>query len=135
MILKKYGKNLHSVEINFDARAMTEIGFRRNHETSISVEEFEDRYVRDELHELTAESEGSVQDEAEVAVLDTLADRLQSLDGGLPVGQVLVIESEQGTDYPKTRDDKKNVVVDGKNRFHFVWRIDPPLRVGQYRIR
>ena len=135
MILKKYGTSLHSVDINFDARAMTEIGFRRNHETSIPFDEFEDRYVRDELLELTAEVGGAVQDEAEVGVLAELKAQVEALDAGLEAGQVLLIESEQGNDYPKTRDDKKNVVEDGENRLHFVWRIDPPLRIGRYRIR
>jgi len=135
MILKKYGSSLHSVDINFDARAMTEIGFRRNHETSIPVDEFEDRYVRDELLELTAEVQGAVQDEAEVGVLAELRTQVEALNAALEAGQVLLIESEQGNDYPKTRDDKKNVIADGENRLHFVWRIDPPLRIGRYRLR
>ncbi len=135
MILKKYGNSLHSVDINFDARAMTEIGFRRNHETSITVEEFEDRYTRDEVVELTAEVDGAVQDETEVAVLAALQEQVEALDAKLEAGEVLVVESEQGNDYPKTRDDKRSVAEGGDTRLHFVWRIDPPLRLGRYRIR
>ncbi|MEZ4417118.1 MAG: hypothetical protein R3E10_15300 [Gemmatimonadota bacterium] len=135
MILRRYGANLHSVDINFDARAMTEIGFRRNNATSIAADEFEDRYVRDELIELDAHAEGDVQDEAEQSVLSELRQKLEALDAELPAGHVLVVESEQGNDYPKTRDEKKNVLVDGENRLHFMWRVDPPLRVGRYRIR
>lgn len=135
MILRRYGVNLQSVDVNFDARAMTEIGFRRNHETSISAEEFEDRYVLDERFELEARAEGDVQDEVERAVLADLERQLQALNAALPAGHLLVIESEQGQDYPKTRDDKQNVLVDGENRLRFAWRVDPPLRVGRYRLR
>jgi hypothetical protein len=53
----------------------------------------------------------------------------------LDEGEVLVVENQEGEDYPKTRDTKKNVVVDGENRLYFYWRIDPPLRLGVYRTR
>ena len=50
-------------------------------------------------------------------------------------GEVLVVESLEGEDYPKSRDRKQNVVVDGENRLYFYWSVDPPLRMGQYRKR
>ena len=46
---------------------------------------------------------------------------------------MLVVESREGADYPKTRDKKKNVVVDGENRLYFYWRIEPALRLGVYK--
>ena len=51
----------------------------------------------------------------------------------LEEGEVLVVESREGEDHPKTRDRKKNVVVDGGNRLYFYWRVEPPLRLGRYR--
>jgi len=48
-------------------------------------------------------------------------------------GEVLLVESEQGSDYPKTRDEKKNVVVEGVNKLYFEWRVEPALRLGVFR--
>jgi hypothetical protein len=133
MILKKYGNTVQSVEINFDARAMTEVGFRRDRAFSISVDDFESQYEQVDSIELESTAEGDVQDEAEKAVLAGLEAQLRDLDERLGEGEVLLILSEQGVDYPKTVDEKKNVIVGGQNRLHFYWRIDPPLRLGRYR--
>ena len=62
-----------------------------------------------------------------------LESRLRDRLGALGEGEVLLVESEQGNDYPKTRDEKKTVAVEGENRLHFTWRVEPPLRVGVYR--
>lgn len=133
MILRRYGTTVQSVDPNFDARAMTEIGFRRNGQLSISAEEFEARYEKVDERALTAESEGDVKDEAERALLDDLLAQLRALEEEVGEDHVLVVESEQGVDYPKTRDKTKTLVVGYENRLHFTWRVDPPLRMGVYR--
>ena len=40
MILRRYGTTIQSVEVNFDSKAFTEIGFRRVHAFSASAEDF-----------------------------------------------------------------------------------------------
>lgn len=132
MILRRYGTKLHSVEVDFDARAMNEVGFRRDHRRSLDDADLDAGYEKVEEHELTADSEGPVQDEAETRLLADLEARLRELEDELGPDQVLVVENTTD-DYPKTRDRKEEVVVEGKNRLHFHWRIDPPLRVGVYR--
>jgi hypothetical protein len=132
MILKRYGTSMHSVELNFDSKAMTEIGFRRDKELSISVESFEQGYTRAGAHELTAQTEGYIQDEVERKVLKDLETRIRELEKGLSGGAVLVVESEQGIDYPKTRTEHKTVVEGGENRLYFTVRVAPPLRIAQY---
>ena len=133
MLLRRYGSTVQSVETNFDARALNEIGFRRDQRWSLPWEEFAEGYARVSGDEITAESQGWVQDEAEQELLQVLEGRLREMLGALAEGEVLLVESEQGNDYPKTRDDKKTVTVEGENRLHFTWRVDPPLRVGIYR--
>lgn len=133
MIVKRYGTTVSSVDPAFDSRALNEIGFRRSGTFSMPVEEFFEGYARVEVRELTAEAEGPVHDEAEQAVLRALENQLLELDRSLGPDHALLVESEPGVDYPKTRDRKKTVVVGGENRFHFQWWIDPPLRVAVYR--
>lgn len=133
MILKLYGTSYQSVEPNFNARALTEIAFRRDRKLSLSSEEFDSGYEFLEEHELSAETEGAVHDEAEGKLLAKLESALQGLVAGLGDGEVLVVESREGEDHPKTRDKKKNVIVDGENRLYFHWWVDPPLRMGIYR--
>jgi len=133
MILKHYGTSYQSVESNFNSRALNEIGFRRDRVFSIPAEEFDASYEKVGEEILTAESDGDVHDEAEAALLDSLKEKLDGLLGGLEEGSVLVVESREGEDYPKTKDKKKNIVVEGENRLYFHWWIDPPLRLGIYR--
>ncbi len=133
MILRRYGNTVQSVEVDFDARAMNEIGFRRDHELSIPTGEFESGYQRVDGAELTARAEGAVQDEAEQAVLDQLLAALRAFEAASEEGDLVVVESQQGVDYPKTREERTNVVEGGRNLFRFVWSIDPPLKVGRYR--
>lgn len=133
MLLRRYGTALHSVVPDFDPRAMTEVRFRRDREVSIPADDFDSRYEKLREEELTAESEGPVQTEAEQAVLDDLEGRLKGVLEGLGEGEVAVVESEQGTDFPKLRERKEGVIVKGENRLHFHWWVDPPLRVGVYR--
>ena len=84
-------------------------------------------------HELQAEAEGDVQDHTEQQLLDRLRVQIEALLSGLGDGEVLVVENEQGHDYPKTRQQSANVIVEGENRLHFTYTIAPPLRVAMYR--
>ena len=133
MILKQYGTTFQSVEPNFNSRALTEISFRRDRAFSVPVEEFSTAYDKVTEHSLTAETEGEVHDEAEEALLVALEGSLQELLSGLGEGEVLVVESREGEDHAKTKNTKKNVVVDGENRLYFYCQVDPPLRMGVYR--
>ncbi len=130
MILRRYGKDVHSVETNFDSKALTEIAFTRDHQVSTPGDEFFQAHEKLSEHGLTAQAEGDVQDEVESVMLDDLLAQLSVLHESLEEGQVLC---EQGNDYPKTKTRQKNVVVEGENRLYFYSSIDPPLRVGVYR--
>ncbi len=132
MILRRYGESLHSVEPNFDPRAMNEVGFRRDRAFSISVEELSKSYEVGDAHDLIAEAEGPVQTEAEAAVLVDLEAQLNALVEGVGEGGVVVVESEPGQDYPKLKETRSNVIVDGENKFHFRRYVDPPLKVRVY---
>jgi len=133
MILKLYGSSFHSVQPNFNSRALTEIGFRRDREFSLGVEEFAGTYEKIDEKSLSPETEGDVHDHAEAALLRALEEGVEGVLAALGAGEVLVVESREGEDYPKTKDVKKNVVVDGESRLYFHWRVDPPLRLGVYR--
>jgi hypothetical protein len=135
MILKRYGKSYESVDPNFESKALNEIGFRRDRELVLTVEEFEARYEPETRHELRASAEGPVQDHTEQLLLDRLEAQLFELEAGLESDCVLVVENSAGTDHPKTRQSMRNVVVDGENRLHFSYTVEPGLRVGIYRKR
>ena len=134
MILKRYGSRLHSVQPNFDSRALTEIGFRRDRRLSLGVEDFAEEYDAVETLELSASADGPVHDRAEQELLRNLEQKLSRVEADAGTG-VVVIESAQGVDYPKTRDRKRNVIRDGRNRLYFHWTVDPPLRVSIFRRR
>jgi hypothetical protein len=135
VILKRYGAQLQSVDLNFDPIALNEIGFRKSSDYSLEADEFEARYQLVDTHELTASAEGGVQNEAEAAVLAALEKQVESLRSGLRSGQILVVESEAGRDYPKVREKVTTHVVDGENKLHFLRTVDPPLRIGIYAPR
>ena len=135
MIIRRYGNTIQSVETNFDSKAFTEIGFRRDHGYSDSADDFLARHERISEHALEAESEGAVQDEVESVMLQQLLDELLKLDAELTDDEFLVLESEQGQDYPKTRTKQKNVIVDGDNRLYFYSSVSPPLKVAVFRAR
>jgi len=126
---------MQSVETNFDSKAFTEIGFRRDHAYTSPADAFADDHERISEHLLEAESEGDVQDEVESAMLQLLLDQLVSVDGELAENEFVVIESEPGQDYPKTRTRQKNVVVEGENRLYFYSSVSPPLKVAVFRAR
>lgn len=135
MIFRKYGASLHSVDPNFDANAMNEIGFMKNGAQEVRWEEFEAAYERVTGHELSAQAEGDVQNVAEAAVLKDLHAQLSSIESEVPEGTVLLIESELGKDYPKMREKVSNVVVGNENRLYFNRTVEPPLRVGVFAPR
>ena len=135
MIVRRYGTTIQSVETNFDSKAFTEIGFRRDHAYSAPADDFLARHERISGHLLEAESEGDVQDEVESAMLQRLRDQLLKIDGDLAENELVLVESEQGQDYPKTRTQQKNVVVDGENRLYFYSSVSPPLKVAVFRAR
>jgi hypothetical protein len=133
MILKRYGTSYQSVDPNFDSRALNEVGFRRDQELTIPVAEFESGWEHVASHELAAEAEGHVQDHTEQLLLDRLEARLLELEGGLEGDHLLVLENGDGTDYPKTRQEIRNVVVEGETKLHFHYSVAPRLRMGVYR--
>ena len=130
MIFVRYGTAYQSVDMDFDAKALNEIAFRRNREHSVPVDEFEAKYRTADTVELAETAEGPVQAETEQVMLDRLQGRIQELLDGLPEGGVLVVENEKGHDYPKPRQVTKNVVEEGENRLHFQYSMKPPLRLS-----
>ena len=135
MILRRYGTAVQSVETNFDSKAFTEIGFRRDRAFSSPADDFLTGHKRVSEHLLEAESEGDVQDEVESVMLQLLLEQLEKIDGDLAENEFVLVESEQGHDYPKTRTRQKNVVVKGENRLYFYSSVSPPLKVAVFRVR
>lgn len=130
MIFRRYGTSYQSVDLNFDSKALNEVGFRRNHGESIAAEGFDEAHPAAATHELVAQAEGDVQDHTEQLLLDRLQEQVEAILGGLSEGQFLVVENDQGHDWPKTRQDTKNVIVEGENRLHFTYTVHPPLRIS-----
>lgn len=135
MILRRYGTSMQSVELNFDSNALTEIGFRRDRQHSVPVETFDAEWERVEEYALEGTAEGWVQGEVEQDLLDRLASRIDEILQSMADGEVLLVESEQGGDYPKTRGSSKVVVDGSENRLFFKSWVEPPLRLGRYRKR
>ncbi|MDX1493911.1 MAG: hypothetical protein R3253_07635 [Longimicrobiales bacterium] len=135
MIFRRYGTTYQSVDMDFAAEALNEVGFRRNRQESVPVEDFESRYEHMETVELIAEAEGTVQNDTEQDLLDTLAGKVREQMDRLPEGGILVVENENGRDYPRTHQETKNVVERGENKLRFEYSIDPALRVALYRPR
>jgi hypothetical protein len=132
----RYGANYQSVSFEFEAKALNEVGFRRDRESSFAVDELGDRYELIETAELTAEAEGDVQSETEQLLLDRLQDKARAIVDSLPEGGMVIVENERGgQDQPKPRQTISNVVVAGENRLHFTYHIAPPLRLGTYRAK
>ena len=131
MIFRRYGNSVQSVAVDFDSKALTEIRFRRDNEVAHDADEFA-KWQRVRGHELDGKAEGWVQDEVEQMLLEDLEAQLRTVEGGLAPDELLLIESEPGTDYPKTVTQQKTVNVDGENKFRFTSTLRPPLRVGIY---
>lgn len=135
MILKRYGSKLHSVRPNFDAHAMTEVGFMKDNEEVFEAATFEAEWERVEEREVRSSAEGHVQSLVEHAVLHSLEEQVLDLEKDQAPHGVLVIENEQGKDMPKTRGTQRVLVEEGENRTHFSFVVEPPLRLGIYRRR
>jgi len=131
MIVRRYGTWYHSVTPSFNPAAMTEIGFRRDHRHSIAADDFAGEYHLVEAGEVDAEADAPVQRDAERTLLANLERALDEWVDRLQSGQVLVVLNERD-DWPKTRERREGVIVDGENRFYFHWWVDPVLKVGVY---
>ena len=127
MIFRRYGNAYQSVEPNFDSLALNEIGFRRDRLEAIPIDDF-GVFEKVATHELSAEAEGSVQDETEQRLLDLLEEKLLALDKSLEPGQILIVENDQGHDWPKTKQRTSNVIVEGENRLYFQYTLAPAIR-------
>jgi hypothetical protein len=135
MLCREYGSSYQSVDIGFDARALNDIGFRRNRELSVPEAEFPDLYAKVDSVEVQTEADGPVQYETKQVLSDRLRAKVEELLARLPEGGVLVVENELGHDYPKTRQLTKNGIEDGENRLHFEYTMEPPLRLTLFRPR
>lgn len=133
MIFRRYGTTYQSVDPNFESTALNEIGFRRDRERSFTDEEFQAQHEHLVTHDLTAAAEGSVQDHTEQLMLDRLESRLLELESQLDPDCILVVENGDGHDWPKTRQETRNVVEHGETRLHFSYTVAPALRIGVYR--
>ena len=128
-----YGSTYQSVTFEFEGKALTEVGFRRNHERSITPEELEAEYEHIETVHLTSEAEGDVQQETEQLLLDRLLEKGRAAAERLPEDGVAIVENDRGgKDQPRPHQKIRTVVVNGENRLHFEYSIDPPLRIALY---
>jgi len=130
MIFRRYGTAYQSVDLNFDSLALNEVAFRRNREESLPADDVDTLFVTLATHELTAEAEGDVQDHTEDVLLRKLEVQMEELRAALGDGEILVVENDQGHDWPKTKQKTSNVIVEGENRLHFQYTMAPPLRVS-----
>ena len=135
MLFRRYGKRVESVVTNFNPHALNEIGFRRDHARTLPAAEFAARYSKVAEFAVEDETEGPVQSEAEAEILARLESLVRARTDGLAPGQVLLVENEQGVDYPKLRNRQERLIVRGENRLYFRWRVEPPLRLGLYEFR
>ena len=131
MIIRRYGAAWHSVVPNFNPAAMTEIGFRRDHSLSIRAAALAEDYRLAAEAEVAAEADAPVQRDAELAVLANMERALGARVAALGPGELLAVLNERGA-WPKTRERREGVIVEGENRFRFHWWVEPPLRVAVY---
>ena len=132
MILRRYGSSMQSVEMDFDAKALNEIGFRRDHQFSLPAEEFEAGYREVEVREFAPRDEGWVQNETEQSLLDHLEKQVREMESELGEDEVLLVLNEQGVDYPKAKHSSKTASRDGETRLFFTSWVEPALRLGRY---
>jgi hypothetical protein len=135
MILRRFGTKIASVVPRLDARALNEIGFTRTDTFEASLDEFGADWERLSGTELAPEVDGDVQDAAEKELFEHLSAGIETHQSALRPDEILLVENEVGKDHPKTRDKKVPVIVNGENRYHFHWKVDPPLKLGLYRRR
>ena len=132
MILRVYGETVQSVAMHFDSKAFNEVGFRRDRQNSIPVDEFEREWEKVSEHEISAKDEGLVQDHTQQRMLDSMESAVNELLAGLGEQEALRVENDE-TDWPKARDTQRKIVEDGQNRLQFEAWVDPPLRLAVWR--
>jgi hypothetical protein len=125
MIIRRYGNRFHSVELDFDPAAMTEVGFRRDGQKEWDTEDFLATYELVREEDVIAKATDTVQDTAERTMLNALKEKVFAIHDALDDGQFLSIESKVGVDYPRTRYDRPTT---GDKAFTYT--LDRPLRVG-----
>ncbi len=133
MILRLRGKRVESVALAFSPVAIHSTAFRPDGKLTMSADEFTNGYERISVHEVGGETEGPVQLAVETALLEKLERGIGELHAGLEPGVVLFIENRKGVDDIRLRESKKDVIVEGENRFLFHWWVEPLLRIGVYR--
>lgn len=125
MIIRRYGNRFHSVSLNFDSAAMTEVGFRRDGTQEWDAEEFLAGHEMVREEEIMAQASDAVQEAAERVMLSKLEALVKKALAALEDGQLLSIESKAGVDHPRTRYDRPTT-----GDREFTYTLDKPLRVG-----
>ena len=135
MLLRRFGTTIGAVEPNFEPAAFNELSFVPRPGFQMTTADFGADYERVGELALTSEAEAHVKIQAEAALLDLLAHRIHEAVKSLPQGDVLLIESMPGKDFPRFRERTENLVEGDRNRLHFYYWLDPALRLGVYRRR
>ena len=135
MLLRRFGTTISAVEPSFEPAAFNEFTFVRRPGFQSTSADFDADYERVRDLALTSEAEGHVKIQAEAGVLDLLAHRIREAVAALAPGEVLLIESIQGKDFPRLRERTENLVEGDRNRLHFYYWVDPALKLGVYRRR
>ena len=130
MIIRRYGNRIHSVSLNFDPAAMTEVGFHRDGQMERDLGEFLDEHHLVRELAIIDEATDPVQERAEREMLQKLAAQVNELHDSLEEGQYLVIESKAGVDYPRTRYNRSTT-----GDREFTYTLDRPLRLGIWERR
>ena len=130
MIIRRYGDSYHSVTLDFDPAAMTEVGFRRDNEQQWDVGDFEGQYELVREESIISEATHAVQERAERLMLEALEERFHEVYATLEEDHLLCIHSERGKDHPRTRYDRIT-----KGDQDFTYTLDRPLRLGIWRKR
>ncbi len=125
MIIRRYGNRFHSVVLDFDPAAMTEVGFRKDGEQEWEVGDFMDQYEMVREEEIISEAGDPVQERAERVMLEVLEYEFDEIYAALEEGQCISIESRSGVDYPRTRYNRST-----KGDRDFTYTLDRPLRLG-----
>ncbi len=117
---------------NFDPRALTEVGFRRDGRSSLSVEQMTEGYEEVHRRELRAQATGSNLHDAEQRVVREMEAQVLEMVAGLGPEEVLVIDNKPGVDHPKSHHERTNSVEGGWG--YRVW-VEPPLKMNVLRRR
>jgi hypothetical protein len=133
MLLRRYGREIQSVEPNFQAHALTEIGFTSTDDFRADADEFEEEWALATTHEVTGSAEGDVKTEVESALLEDLLRQIEAIEASAADDEAVLVENALGQDHPKLRDATRTLVVGSENRLRFTYTVDPPIRVGVYR--